>query len=113
MKPLLVSVSVAFWPIPKLPKFWYRQKDFGRSLAKITIFWLNILLIPIFETHFTTVLFLLLVFGWTNYFYKKCLFPCWVSHPPDFSKEANKTILATKRQKDQNNKPTIFYFLFV
>jgi hypothetical protein len=56
-------------------------------------------------------MFFLLVFGWTNYFYKKCLFPCWVSHPPDFSKEANKTILATKRQKDQNNKPTIFLLL--
>jgi hypothetical protein len=29
-QPLLVSVLVALWPIPKLPKFWYRPNfDFG------------------------------------------------------------------------------------
>jgi hypothetical protein len=37
MQPLSVSVPVAFWPIPKLPKFRYRPKFRFRSFTNVDV----------------------------------------------------------------------------
>ncbi len=75
MQPLSVSVSVAFKPIPKLPKFRYRQIFRFRSFTTRRTFSKSCLIENDSYMSFSRVLWLWYLFSDRKFFHQNVLFP--------------------------------------